>query len=216
MTRLSTGFVIVGAYAKKLRKTLFAQLKDKIKDKEIANKLAYSSAQLNKLLFEVIVNKLKLEKGDLVKIVIEYEFDENKKEVNWKYDTLKIISYKKVPQEEIEKHLEETLKELKGEPIFTIEKIGESADGDLIFSVLSNNKDVGIMVITPLDEKSYLLKKAVVVDKEAFEIEKVKLEEVESLSETLTNIVNFETSLRKTINKEEGLNLINMIKKKLS
>lgn len=216
MTRLSTGFVIVGAYAKKLRKTLFAQLKDKIKDKEIANKLAYSSAQLNKLLFEVIVNKLKLEKGDLVKIVIEYEFDENKKEVEWKYDTLKIISYKKVPQEEIEKHLEETLKELKGEPIFTIEKIGESADGDLIFSVLSNNKDVGIMVITPLDEKSYLLKKAVVVDKEAFEIEKVKLEEVESLSETLTNIVNFETSLRKTINKEEGLNLINMIKKKLS
>lgn len=216
MTRLSTGFVIVGAYAKKLRKTLFAQLKDKIKDKEIANKLAYSSAQLNKLLFEVIVNKLKLEKGDLVKIVIEYEFDENKKEVEWKYDTLKIISYKKVPQEEIEKHLEETLKELKGEPIFTIEKIGESADGDLIFSVLSNNKDVGIMVITPLDEKSYLLKKAVVVDKEAFEIEKVKLEEVESLSETLTNIVNFETGLRKTINKEEGLNLINMIKKKLS
>ncbi|MFH7880410.1 MAG: DUF2258 domain-containing protein [Candidatus Aenigmatarchaeota archaeon] len=216
MTRLSTGFVIVGAYAKKLRKTLFAQLKDKIKDKEIANKLAYSSAQLNKLLFEVIVNKLKLEKGDLVKIVIEYEFDENKKEVEWKYDTLKIISYKKVPQEEIEKHLEETLKELKGEPIFTIEKIGESADGDLIFSVLSNNKDVGIMVITPLDEKSYLLKKAVVVDKEAFEIEKVKLEEVESLFETLTNIVNFETSLRKTINKEEGLNLINMIKKKLS
>ncbi|MEM0333589.1 MAG: DUF2258 domain-containing protein [Candidatus Aenigmatarchaeota archaeon] len=216
MVRLSTGFVIVGAYAKKLRKTLFAQLKEKMKDKEIASKLAYASAQLNKLLFEVIVNKLKLEKGDLVKIVIEYEFDENNKEVNWKYDTLKIISYKKVPQEEIEKHLEETLKELKGEPIFTIEKIGESADGDLIFSVLSNNKDVGIMVITPLDEKSYLLKKAVVVDKEAFEIEKVKLEEVESLSETLTNIVNFETSLRKTINKEEGLNLINMIKKKLS
>jgi len=216
MVRLSTGFVIVGAYAKKLRKTLFAQLKEKMKDKEIASKLAYASAQLNKLLFEVIVNKLKLEKGDLVKIVIEYEFDENNKEVNWKYDTLKITSYKKVPQEEIERCLEETLRELKEDSILTVEKVGDTADGDIIFSILNNNKkEVGIIVTTPLNEKTYLLKKAVVADKEAFEIEKIKIEEVESITEALTNIVNFDTSLRKKLNREDAQRLIEAIKKKL-
>ncbi|MCX8190714.1 MAG: DUF2258 domain-containing protein [Candidatus Aenigmarchaeota archaeon] len=113
MAVLSTGFVIVGAYAKKIRKTLFAQFKDKIKDKEIVGKLAYASAQLNKVIFEIVVNKLRLEKGDLVKIMIEYDFDENKKEIVWKFDKLKIFSFRRVPQGDIDKAVEEVVEKLK-------------------------------------------------------------------------------------------------------
>lgn len=215
MAVLSTGFVIVGAYAKKIRKTLFAQFKDKIKDKEIVGKLAYASAQLNKVIFEIVVNKLRLEKGDLVKIMIEYDFDENKKEITWKFDKLKIFSFRRVPQEEIEKVVEEVVEKLKEIKLYEVEKLGETVDEDLIFSVLKEGKEVGIIVTTKLDENSYLLKKVVVVDENPFEIEKVKIEVDGSLKECLSNIVNLETSLRKNISKEDAKKLLEQLKKKL-
>ncbi|MCS7093727.1 MAG: DUF2258 domain-containing protein [Candidatus Aenigmarchaeota archaeon] len=215
MAVLSTGFVIVGAYAKKIRKTLFAQFKDKIKDKEIVGKLAYASAQLNKVIFEIVVNKLRLEKGDLVKIMIEYDFDENKKEIVWKFDKLKIFSFRRVPQEEIEKVVEEVVEKLKEIKLYEVEKLGETVDEDLIFSVLKEGKEVGIIVTTKLDENSYLLKKVVVVDENPFEIEKVKIEVDGSLKECLSNIVNLETSLRKNISKEDAKKLLEQLKKKL-
>lgn len=215
MAVLSTGFVIVGAYAKKIRKTLFAQFKDRIKDKEIVGKLAYASAQLNKVIFEIVVNKLRLEKGDLVKIMIEYDFDENKKEITWKFDKLKIFSFRRVPQEEIEKVVEEVVEKLKEIKLYEVEKLGETVDEDLIFSVLKEGKEVGIIVTTKLDENSYLLKKVVVVDESPFEIEKVKIEVDGSLKECLSNIVNLETSLRKNISKEDAKKLLEQLKKKL-
>jgi len=48
--RLSSGLVIAGAYATKVRRTLFAQLRDRTKaDKEWAQKVAFASAQLNRI-----------------------------------------------------------------------------------------------------------------------------------------------------------------------
>ncbi|MCX8190713.1 MAG: hypothetical protein N3D78_00785 [Candidatus Aenigmarchaeota archaeon] len=88
-------------------------------------------------------------------------------------------------------------------------------DKDLIFSVLKEGKEVGIIVTTKLDENSYLLKKVVVVDENPFEIEKVKIEVDGSLKECLSNIVNLETSLRKNISKEDAKKLLEQLKKKL-
>ena len=74
MATLNTGLVIVGAYADKVRRTLFAQLKDRIKAKEIDSKIvAKASGDLNKLLYEIFVNRLKLDKGDVVRIVVNYD-----------------------------------------------------------------------------------------------------------------------------------------------
>ncbi|MGC8993313.1 MAG: single- stranded DNA-binding family protein [Candidatus Aenigmatarchaeota archaeon] len=214
--RLSSGFVIVGAYAKKIRKTLFAQLKDKVKDKEVSKKLAYASAQLNKLIFDILINKLKLEKGDLVRISIEYEFDESKKEVVWKPETLRVFCFKRIPQEEIEKIVQESLKSFATESfVYGTKKIGESLDGDLIYSLTHSGKDVGIAIITPLNEKEFLLKKAIVKEPETFIIEKAKLEVEENLEEALKSLINTEVSLRKKIEKAEAERLEETIRKKL-
>ena len=109
MPQLSTGLVIAGAYADKLRRVLFAQLRDKIKKKEITGQqVAQRAGQLNRLLFDIIVNRLKLDKGDAVRIRIEYEVKDG--DIEWKLDTLRIEAFRRIPDEEVEKAIRETIK----------------------------------------------------------------------------------------------------------
>jgi hypothetical protein len=108
MPQLSTGFVIAGAYADKVRRVLFAQLRDKIKRGEIDNKtVAARAGELNRLLFEILVNKLKIDKGDVVRIRIEY--DVNNGDIRWKLDTLRIEAFRRIPDEDVEKIVRESI-----------------------------------------------------------------------------------------------------------
>jgi len=107
--QLSTGFVIAGAYADKLRRVLFAQLRDAIKRGEIDNKtVAQRAGELNRLLFEILVNKLKIDKGDVVRIRIEYDVRDG--DIVWKLDTLRIEAFRRIPDEEIERVIKESIK----------------------------------------------------------------------------------------------------------
>ena len=109
MPQLSTGFVIAGAYADKLRRVLFAQLRDAIKRGEIDNKtVAQRAGELNRLLFEILVNKLKIDKGDVVRIRIEYDVKDG--DIVWKLDTLRIEAFRRIPDEEVEKIVKESIK----------------------------------------------------------------------------------------------------------
>ena len=100
MATLSTGYIIVGAYADKLRRTLFAQLSDKLRNKEMESKeIARAAAEVNQRLFDILVNELKLDKGDVVRIRIDYDIENNS--IHWKYDTLRIEAFRKVSEEEI-------------------------------------------------------------------------------------------------------------------
>ena len=106
MATLSTGHVILGVYADKLRRTLFAQLSDKLRSKELDPKeIARAAAEINQRLFELLVNQLKLDKGDVVRIRIDYDLEN--RSIIWKYDTLRIEAFRKVPDEEISKIIEE-------------------------------------------------------------------------------------------------------------
>ena len=108
MPQLSTGFVIAGAYADKLRRVLFAQLRDRIKKGEIDNKtVAMRAGELNRLLFDVIVNKLKLDKGDVVRIRVEYDIVDG--DIKWRLDTLRIEAFRRIPDDEIAKAVKETV-----------------------------------------------------------------------------------------------------------
>ncbi len=108
MPLLSTGFVIAGAYADKVRRVLFAQLRDRIKSGEIDNKtVAARAGELNRLLFEILVNKLKIDKGDVVRIRIEY--DVRNGDIVWKLDTLRIEAFRRIPDEEVEKIVKESI-----------------------------------------------------------------------------------------------------------
>ena len=108
MPQLSTGLVIAGAYADKLRRVLFAQLRDAIKRGEIDNKtVAKRAGELNRLLYEILVNKLKLDKGDAVRIRIEYDVRDG--DIVWKLDTLRIEAFRRIPDEEVEKIVRESV-----------------------------------------------------------------------------------------------------------
>lgn len=109
MPQLSTGFVIAGAYADKLRRVLFAQLRDRIRSGEIDNKtVAMRAGELNRLLFEILVNKLKIDKGDVVRIRIEYDVVNG--DIRWKLDTLRIEAFRRIPDDEVERVVKESIK----------------------------------------------------------------------------------------------------------
>jgi hypothetical protein len=98
--QLSTGFVIAGAYADKLRRVLFAQLRDAIKSGQIETKqVAFRAGELNRVLFEILVNKLKIDKGDVVRIRIEYDLSDG--DIKWYYESLRVEAFRRVPDEEV-------------------------------------------------------------------------------------------------------------------
>ncbi len=112
MPQLSTGFIIVGAYADKLRRTLFAQLSDKVRSKEIeSTEVARAAGEVNQLLFEIFVNRLKLDKGDVVRVRIEYDVEDNT--IKWNYDTLQIEAFRRIPDEEVNDITKKVLSEKK-------------------------------------------------------------------------------------------------------
>lgn len=110
---LSTGLIIAGAYADKLRRTLFAQLRDMVKqDREFAREVARASGEINRLLFIILVEKLEVDKGDAVRIRIQYDVENGR--IKWYYDTLRIEYFRRVSDEEVAKAVKEVLeKELK-------------------------------------------------------------------------------------------------------
>jgi len=106
----STGLIIAGAYADKLRRTLFAQLRDMVRqDKEFAREVARASGEINRLLFIILVEKLKVDKGDVVRIRVQYDVENGK--IKWYYDTLRVEYFKRVSDEEVAKAVKEILEE---------------------------------------------------------------------------------------------------------
>jgi hypothetical protein len=107
----SSGLIIAGAYADKVRRTLFAQLRDYVKqDKEIAREVARASGELNAVLFRILVEELKVEKGDVVRVRINYNFDPAVKRIVWDYNSLLIEVFKRVPDERVTSVVKEAVK----------------------------------------------------------------------------------------------------------
>ncbi len=189
--RLSSGYIIVGAYADKIRRTLFAQLRDKIKSKELDSKIvAKAAADLNKLLYEILVNKLKLDKGDVVRIMIQYEVSEG--EIRWNLDSLKIEVFKRVPEEEVRPIIEdavsrmEELEEIE-EAKFEVEKAGETDLGDIVYFVKVDGESAGALVVTPLNGEAIV--RGAIIKPNPVVIEKTKIKIEEELEETLVSLV---------------------------
>ncbi len=103
MPTLNTGLIIAGAYADKARRVLMAQVKGQVDTQEAIRAIG----ELNKLLFDVLVNEIKAEKGDVVRIVVDYDIKEG--QIKWNYDTLRLEFFKRVPDEEVNKKVKEAL-----------------------------------------------------------------------------------------------------------
>jgi len=204
MPTLRSGAVILGAYASKIRKTLFAQLKDKVKAGEISTQeIARAAGELNKTLYILFVEKLKLEKGDVVRISIDYEIEEQK--IKWKWDKIKIECFRRVSEEEITKNLSEILKG--EESKYTIRKLRETKLGDLIFEVLENEKQIGLIVVTPLDDEA-IIRGAI---KPTTIIPKIRVKIEENIEECLSNSLKEILESSKQAEKEEVEKIVNEI-----
>ncbi|MEM1635318.1 MAG: DUF2258 domain-containing protein [Thermosphaera sp.] len=109
---LNTGIVISGGYATKVRRTLFAQLRNEIKnDKNLAREAARASAELNRVIYHVLVESLRTDKGDAVRIRVKYRIDEPSKRIVFDYNTLKLEVFKRIPDEQVSATVEKVLKE---------------------------------------------------------------------------------------------------------
>ena len=164
MATLRSGLVIAGAYADKVRRVLFAQLRDSIKSGEVdAKEVARAAGELNRMLFEIIVNRLGLDKGDVVRISVDYDVVDGR--IEWKLDTLRLEAWRKISQEEVDKTVAsavERAEEIVGGAIeFTVEELGESDTGDIVFIIKHQDREVGALIVTPLDGEA-LVRGAVV------------------------------------------------------
>ncbi len=108
---LNTGIVIAGAYASKVRRSLFAQLSNIVRSNKNASKeVARASAELNWVLYRAIVESLKADKGDAVRVRIKYTYDPAQNKLEWDYDSLRVELFRRVPDGEVEEKVRETVK----------------------------------------------------------------------------------------------------------
>jgi len=202
MVTLRSGAVIVGAYAKKIRKTLFAQLKDKVKSKEIsAQEIARAAGEINRILYILFVEKLKLDKGDVVRVVIDYELIDS--QIKWNFSTLKVECYRKVPEEDINRYLKEILEGI--EKIsevdvreYSIKKVKETKLGDIIFEIYKDKKKVGILIATQIEDE-VVVRGA--IKEPPLLVSKLRIKFEDSVDKTV--ISNFENILKKAIPSSE-------------
>lgn len=220
MPRLNTGLVYTAAYADKIRKTVFAQLKDYARDKEVAKRINYYVARLNRALFTLLIEDIKLSKDDGVKIIIDYDFDEANKSITWKWDTLQLVIYKKMPEDQVKVHLDKFIpiaEELSlGTVSYNVEKIGETVDGDLIYAVKIGDKEIGAVSIYVIDGNKAILKKASVIEPTPVHFEKTIIDYTgksleDALKEELGKVVQkgIHTSY------DEAIKIINALREKV-
>ncbi len=108
MPSLSTGLVIAGAYADKLRRTLFAQLKDDVKNGKLTSQeVARAAAEMNQLLYQIFVDDLKLDKGDVVRVRVEYDVEDGN--IKWRLNTLTVEAFKRMSDDEIQETVKKRL-----------------------------------------------------------------------------------------------------------
>ncbi len=187
---LSSGYIIVGAYADKIRRTLFAQLREAIKKGEIDSKtVAKAAADLNKLLYEILVNRLKLDKGDVVRIRVEYELENG--EIRWNLESLRVEAFRRIPDEEVDRIVNESIKRMEEleyeEERFEVVKLGDTDLGDSVYEVKFEGESVGALVVTPLNGEAIV--RGAISKPNPVVIERVRIEIGGNLEESLVDLI---------------------------
>jgi len=189
-----SGLTIAGAYADKLRKALFAQFAEKVKSGELSKEdVARASRELNTFLYHILVEKLKLDKLDVVRINVKYEV--YGRELRWDYDNLRIEAYRRIPKEKVDEVIMEAVRHVKEivEGRLMVEEIGKTLTGDILYRIRLGDLDVGLLEAIKLDDE--LLLKGAFISPEPVMVEKIRIElygrnPIEVLTEKLGEIIN--------------------------
>jgi len=223
MPRLSSGLVIAGAYADKIRRTLFAQLRDYVKkDREWGQRIAFAVAQLNRLLYSILVEQVKIDKGDVVRIRVDYEIDEVGKNVVWKWDSLSVEAFKRVAQEQVDSIVKQLVSKAAEVAVaavaYNLVKLGETFDGDIVFSVTLDGREVGAAIVTPVNETLAILKRGSVVEPTPAIFERIRLEipAGSSIEDVLKNVLATVIQSARHVGIDEALKMVNAIRDRVS
>ncbi len=209
---LRSGLVIAGGYADKIRRVLFAQLKDAVKSGSLTNSdVAKAAAELNRLLFEILVNKLKVDKGDVVRITIDYEVEPP--DVKWLLETLTIQVWRRVPDEEVEPIVKEAIgmaeEYMKGEIQLTAEKLGDTDTGDIVYRVKYGDLEVGVILVTPVDSSAVI--RGAITDPTPIVIKRTVITYEGDLDDYILNNISTIISQGKNAEKREAQKIVDEI-----
>ena len=177
--KLSSGLVIAGAYADKIRRTLFAQLRDAIKREDVESReVARAAAELNRLLYELFVNRLQLDKGDVVRVRVDYELVEGG--IKWNLESLEVEAFRRIPDDEVKSLLKDVVSRAEeiaeAEVGYEVERLGETDLGDVVYSVKLGGEEVGAIIATPINGEN--LVRGAVTKPVPVIIEKTKVQDV--------------------------------------
>jgi len=101
---LSTGLIIAARYADKLRRVALVAF-SKMVPRDI---IIRDVAELNKQLYDTIVNQMKLDKLDVIRLLVDAEYDEENQKI--KFSNVRIIRY--YTEEECNKKNEEVVRQM--------------------------------------------------------------------------------------------------------
>ncbi len=209
--KLSSGYVIIGAYADKIRRTLFAQLRDQIKSGELDSKeVARAAAELNRLLYEIFVNRLKVDKGDVTRVRIDYEVEDGR--IKWNFDTLEIEVFKRVPSEEITDVVKDVIAKAEeittAEITYDVEEAGKTELGDVIYYVKLGEDFAGALIVTPLNGEGIV--RGAITKPTALIIDKTRIpyEGIENIKSELQNLIR----AGRNVESSEAIKAVNEIK----
>jgi len=140
MEVLSSGLVIVGAYDDKVRRTLFGMVKE-VDPKELAR----AAGELNRFLFRLFVEELKLDKGDVVRVRVPFEVTDGR--VVWDLRNMEVEVFRRAEQEEVKRALDRLLSEYRPEERvvkYEFRPKTETLTGEVVYEVLMDGKVVGM------------------------------------------------------------------------
>jgi len=163
MSMLNSGLVIASRYAKKLKKTIFAQLQKNIKEGQISSQeVARAIGELNSVLFHILTDKHRVGKGDVVRIRIEYRIEGGK--IVWNPMSLSIEIYRRDDNaiEEIKsKVVEYWIDSARQIARYEVSKLADTALGNTIYSVNLDGREVGLVLVLKIDDEVYISSGAV-------------------------------------------------------
>ncbi len=219
MPTLSSGYIIAGGYAYKLRRTIFAQLKEDIKRGAVSSQdVARAVGELNSTLYRILVDKFKVDKGDVVRIRIEYRIENGK--ILWDPSKLSIEVFRR------DKEIDDIVKAIGGLSLwqeafgrgveYQVKKLGETIDGDLVYTLKLGDEEVGSFVVTQLDSELFI-KKGAIIHPSPMIFEKLRLaipEGVE-LESVLAQKVLEAQKLGKHVSEEEARKIANYLRERV-
>lgn len=154
--RLSTGVVPAPLYARKIKRTIFAQLRNEIKRGEVSsNEVAFRVGQLNRFLYDILAKQEGIDKRDMIRIRVDYEISNG--ELKWDYNSVEVEIWRY--DSELSKKVRETISTLLEEIDFlrgltlNVEQTGRTIVGEDIYIIKQNGEIIGAIKTTRINSE---------------------------------------------------------------